>query len=142
MKSLPIAAAIAVLAAGVSTLPGTEINRAPWYTSPQLFVMTGFIANTTSGVWGADSVIEGEWSPEKQQAALAEWNKGLGREYNADHVVRTFKEAGASGVIFYDKWHDGLVNHKTKLTSFQTERDLLLPTLDALRKHNMKAVVY
>ena len=57
-------------------------------------------------------------------------------------MVREFKRAGATGVIFYDKWHDGLVPHKTKLTSYMTERDLLGDTLKALRKHGMKAVVY
>jgi len=31
-----------------------ELNRAPWYKPPQLFVMTGFIANTTTGVWGPE----------------------------------------------------------------------------------------
>jgi len=91
----------------------SEINRAPWYQPPQLFVMTGFIANSTTGVWGADFIVEGEWTPERQQAALAAWNKGLGRDYDADRTVRLFKEAGATGVIFYDKWHDGLVNHDT-----------------------------
>jgi hypothetical protein len=119
-----------------------EINRAPWYKPPQLFVMTGFIANSTTGVWGADFLFEGEWTPERQQAALAKWNKGLGRSYDADRTIRLFKEAGASGVIFYDKWHDGLVNHDTKLTGFKTKRDLVRPTVDALRKHGMKTVIY
>lgn len=117
-------------------------GTAPWYQPPQLFVMTGFIANTTDGVWGADFIVEGEWTPQKQQAALEAWNKGLGREYDADKVVEKFKEAGVTGVIFYSKWHDGLVAYDTEFTDFKTERDLLGLTLSALDKYNMRKVVY
>jgi Alpha-L-fucosidase/Beta-galactosidase trimerisation domain len=124
--------------------PQTEVklNLAPWYKSPQLFVMTGFIANTTTGVWGPDFIVKGQWSHEKQQAALSEWRKGLGRNYDADETVKSFRDAGATGMIFYAKWHSGLVNYPTKFTSFTTERDLLGDTLNALHKHKMKAVVY
>ncbi len=128
------------LASGAS--PEADSARASWYEGPQLFVMTGFIANTTSGTWGLDFIGKGEWSREQQLADLAEWNKGLGRDYDPDATVKAFKEAGATGVIFYDKWHDGLVPHKTKHTNFMTERDLLGDTLKALRKHGMKIVVY
>jgi Alpha-L-fucosidase/Beta-galactosidase trimerisation domain len=133
-------------AAELPALPGAQgapkLNLAPWYKAPQLFVMTGFIANTTTGVWGPDFIIKGEWSHEKQQAALSEWRKGLGRDYDADETVRAFQDAGATGVIFYAKWHSGLVNYPTRYTSFTTEKDLLGDTLKALHKHKMKAVVY
>lgn len=133
-------------AVGFSGLPetqrGPELNLAPWYKAPQLFVMTGFIANTTTGVWGPDFIVKGKWSHKKQQAALSEWRKGLGRDYNADETVQAFRDAGATGVIFYAKWHSGLVNYPTRYTSFTTERDLLGDTLNALHKHKMKAVVY
>ncbi len=117
-------------------------NRAAFYEPPQLFVMTGFIANTTSGTWGTDFIVPGQWTPEKQRATLAAWNKGLGRSYDADKTVLAFKEAGATGLIFYDKWHDGIVPHATKLTGYRTERDLVGPTIAAARKHGMKIVVY
>ena len=45
-------------------------NPARFYEPPQLFVMTGFIANTTSGTWGTDFVVPGQWTPAKQRAAL------------------------------------------------------------------------
>jgi hypothetical protein len=119
-----------------------ESKYPAWYHPPQLFVMTGFIANTTSGTWGPDFIGTGVWTHEKQQADLARWNKGLGSQYDADKTLRAFKEAGATGVIFYDKWHDGIVPHATRLTSFRTERDLVGDTIKAARKHGLKIVVY
>ena len=44
-----------------------------------------------------------------------------------------FQKAGATGIIFYDKWHDGLVPHVTKATTYRTERDLVGPTIRADR---------
>ena len=117
------------------------LNRAPWYGPPQLMVMTGFIANTTNGVWGNDFVIKGEWSAEQQQAALAEWNKDLGRNYDAEKAIQAFKDAGASVVGFYDKWHDGLIPHATRLTGFRTERDLVGETMRAANKVGMARVL-
>ena len=131
-----------VLTIAVSAWPADTPSRAPWYEGPQLFVMTGFIANTTGGTWGADFINVGPWSREKQLADLARWNKGLGRAYDPDKVAQSFKKAGATGVIFYDKWHDGLVPHKTKHTNYMTERDLVGDTIRALRKHGLKIVVY
>jgi hypothetical protein len=129
--------------AAASLLPGqARPSRAAFYEPPQLFVMTGFIANTTSGTWGTDFIVPGQWTPEKQRAALAAWNRGLGRAYDADRTVKAFKEAGATGLIFYDKWHDGLVPHATQLTNYRTERDLVGPTIAAARKHGMKIVIY
>jgi len=119
-----------------------ESEKAPFYKPPQLFVMTGFIANTTKGTWGTDFVGSGDWTPQKQLAAVAEWNKGLGKDYDPERELAAFKRAGATGIIFYDKWHDGLVNHDTKLTSYKTERDLVGPTVRAARKLGLKIVVY
>jgi hypothetical protein len=119
-----------------------ELTRAPWYKPPQLFVMTGFIANTTTGVWGPEYIVNGTWTPAKQEEALRAWEKDLGISYDAEKTMQQFQEAGATGVIFYDKWHDGLVNHATRLTGFRTHRDFVKETLAALRKHNMACVVY
>jgi len=117
---------LALLSAALAAPGDRASSRASWYEGPQLFVMTGFIANTTSGTWGADFITPGEWSPQKQ----------------LDSVAKAFQDAGATGVIFYDKWHDGLVPHRTKYTSFMTERDLVGETIKALRQHGMKIVVY
>lgn len=119
-----------------------EDDRAAFYRPPQLFVMTGFIANTTNGTWGTDFIGSGAWTPEKQVSALAAWNKGLGKHYDPDSELLSFFNAGATGIIFYDKWHDGLVPHDTKLTGYKTERDLVGPTLRAARKHGLRTIVY
>ena len=126
-----------------SVLPSTtRENRAAWYRSPQLFVMTAFIANTTDGIWGRDFITRGPWTPERQHEAMTTWRDGLGRDYDADRVAQTFQDAGVTGVIFYDKWHDGLVCHDTALTTFKTDRDFLGETIAALRRRQMKVVVY
>lgn len=122
--------------------PPHDSDRAAWYRSPQLFVMTAFIANTTDGIWGRDFITRGPWTPESQQETLATWRNGLGCDYDAERVTRTFQEAGATGVIFYDKWHDGLVCHDTALTAFKTDRDFLGETIAALQRRQMKVVVY
>lgn len=117
-------------------------ERAVFYRPPQLFVMTGFIANTTNGTWGTDFVGTGEWTPQKARSWITAWNKGLGKDYDAEKELRGFQEAGATGIIFYDKWHDGLVPHATTLTDWRTERDLVGPTARAARKLGLKLVIY
>ena len=134
-----LVAAFALFSSGANA---QESEKAPFYKPPQLFVMTGFIANTTNGTWGTDFVGSGDWTPKKQLAAVAEWNKGLGKDYDPERELLAFKRAGATGIIFYDKWHDGLVSHDTKLTSYKTERDLVGPTVRAARKLGLKIVVY
>ena len=139
------AAAIGVCFACCSMLaadPSSESRYPAWYQPPQLFVMTGFIANTTSGTWGADFIGAGTWTPEKQQADLARWSKGLGNQYDAVKSLHEFKDAGATGIIFYDKWHDGIVPHDTQLTSFKTERDLVGATVRAAHQLGLKVVIY
>jgi hypothetical protein len=134
---------LATVCASVAlTALAAEPDRAAFYRPPQLFVMTGFIANTTNGTWGTDFVGFGDWTPDRQRAALAEWNKGLGRDYDPDRELLAFKNAGATGIIFYDKWHDGNVPHDTKLTTYKTERDLVAPTIRAARKLGLKIVIY
>ena len=133
---------LAVLAISLTLCFAPAEDRAAFYRPPQLFVMTGFIANTTNGTWGRDFVGTGDWTPAKQIAALAEWNKGLGKDYDAEKELLTFKNAGATGIIFYDKWHDGNVPHDTKLTAYKTERDLVGPTIRAARKLGLKIVIY
>jgi hypothetical protein len=119
-----------------------ESQYPAWYQPPQLFVMTGFIANTTSGTWGSDFIGTGIWTLEKQRADLARWSKNLGNRYDAEKTLLAFKEAGATGIIFYDKWHDGIVLHDTQLTNFKTERDLVGATVKAARISGLKVVIY
>ena len=67
---------------------------------------------------------------------------GLGPLPNRKKQCEPGKRVWAITTIFYDKWHDGLVNHATRLTDFKTHRDFLKATLAAARKHNMASVVY
>ena len=39
--------------------------------------MTGFIANTTNGVWGPEYIVNGTWTPAKQEEAVRAWEKGV-----------------------------------------------------------------
>lgn len=147
MRAIKVIVAAVIGAAVISSLAlATDASVEPqfpaWYQPPQLFVMTGFIANTTSGTWGPDFIGTGEWTLEKQKADLARWSKGLGNQYDAEKELRQFKDAGATGVIFYDKWHDGIVPHDTQLTSFKTERDLVGATVSAAHKLGLKIVIY
>ena len=57
-----IAAAMAacfISTAALAADPSNESQYPAWYQPPQLFVMTGFIANTTSGTWGLDFIGTG-----------------------------------------------------------------------------------
>ena len=140
-----IAAAIGACLISLAALaadPSNESQYPSWYQPPQLFVMTGFIANTTSGTWGSDFIGTGAWTLEQQKVDLARWSKNLGNQYDADKTLREFKEAGATGIIFYDKWHDGIVPHDTQLTIFKTERDLVGATVKAARANGLKVVIY
>ena len=141
MRTLLIPILIVAAEGLLLATPKPELNRAPWYEPPQLLVMTGFVANTTNGTWGRDFIIQGEWTAEKQQATLAEWSKGFGKDYDADRTIQAFKDAGASAVGFYGKWHDGLIPHATELTRFKTEQDLVGETMRAVRKRKMAAVL-
>jgi hypothetical protein len=145
MTKALIAAALGacfIYSAALAAEGSTESQYPAWYQPPQLFVMTGFIANTTSGTWGPDFIGTGIWTLEKQQADLAQWSKNLGNRYDADKTLLEFKDAGATGIIFYDKWHDGIVPHDTHLTGFKTERDLVGATVMAARKLGLKVVIY
>jgi hypothetical protein len=140
---------IATLVCAYLLMPATllaaasaESQNPAWYQPPQLFVMTGFLANSTSGTWGPDFIGAGPWTRETQEADLARWSKGLGNHYDADKAMREFRGAGATGVIFYDKWADGLVPHATRLTTYRTERDLVGETVKAAKKYGLKIVIY
>ena len=96
----------------------------PWYRSPSLSVMTGYI-----------------YEP-KSAHTIQQWLEGLGGKMDADRWVADFKQAGASYLIFYDKWIDGLVFHDTKTTDFKTRRDFVRDLADACRRGGLRLVLY
>ncbi len=98
--------------------------EAPWYRAPTLAIMTGFI-----------------YEPLKPYT-IHEWAKGLGSRFDADRWVADFKAAGASYLIFYDKWIDGFVFHDTKTTGFKTRRDFVRELADACHRGGLRLVLY
>jgi hypothetical protein len=85
----------------------TAADRPCWHSAPTLSVMTGFIYEPLSPY------------------PVEKWLENLGSRFDADRWIADFKEVGASHVVFYDKWIDGLVFHDTKTTNFKTRRDFL-----------------
>ncbi|MBM4093706.1 MAG: hypothetical protein FJ276_30510 [Planctomycetes bacterium] len=98
--------------------------RPSWHGAPTVSVMTGFIYEPLS-------------SYTQQQ-----WLENLGDKFDADRWVRDFLEVGASHVVFYDKWIDGLVFHDTKTTNYKTKRDFLRELAAACQRHGLPLVLY
>ncbi|NUQ61282.1 MAG: alpha-L-fucosidase [Pirellulales bacterium] len=96
----------------------------PWNRSPRLSVMTGFI-----------------YEPLKPYT-IQQWMENLGCRFDADEWVKNFNELGASHVVFYDKWIDGLVFHDTKTTAFKTRRDFLRELAAACQRGGLPLVIY
>jgi len=115
---------IAFAAAAARTAAAAE-PRPTWYDrSPKLAVMTGFIYEPLSPY------------------TLKQWAEGLGNRFDADRWVGDFREAGASYLIFYDKWIDGFVFHDTKTTGFKTKRDFVGELAGACERRKLPLVLY
>jgi hypothetical protein len=120
MRIWRLALAIGIIALSVPAMS----EEKTWYRAPTLSIMTGFLKD-----------------PQKP-GTLMEWREGLGSRFDADRWVRDFKEAGATYLIFYDKWHDGLVNHDTKTTNYMTHRDFVREIADACHRGGLRLVIY
>jgi len=112
---------VALLMAAVSAGGAAEEG---WYRSPALAVMTGFI-----------------YEPLKPYT-IREWDRGLGSRFDADRWAADFQDAGASYLIFYDKWIDGFVFHDTKTTAFKSHREFVRPLAEACRRRGLRLVLY
>ncbi len=131
MKTTSIVMSLFLAAAGLGAeqvdvlpvQPGTAA-RPPWHKAPTVSVMTGFI-----------------YEPKKPYT-IQQWMENLGSKFDADQWVKDFQEAGASYVIFYDKWIDGLVFHDTKTTNFKTKRDFLRELAAACQRGGLPLVLY
>ena len=95
-----------------------------WMKTPTVSVMTGFI-----------------YEPLKPYT-IQHWMKNLGNRFDADQWVKDFKAAGASQLVFYDKWIDGLVFHDTKTTKFKTDRDFVRELAAACQRAHLPLVLY
>jgi hypothetical protein len=117
-------AAVAALLAALALIPMAPAAGESWYCSPSLAVMTGYI-----------------YEP-KSPYTIREWEKGLGERMDADRWVADFRQAGASYLIFYDKWIDGFVFHDTKTTGFKTGRNFVRQVSDACHRGDLRIVYY
>jgi hypothetical protein len=95
-----------------------------WVKAPTVSIMTGFI-----------------YEPLKPYT-IQKWMEDLGNRFDADVWVKDFREAGASHLVFYDKWIDGLVFHDTKTTGFKTKRDFLRELAAACQRGGLPLVIY
>lgn len=104
--------------------PPESPPRECWLKTPTVSVMTGFI-----------------YEPLKPYT-IQQWMENLGKGFDADQWVRDFQEAGATHLVFYDKWIDGLVFHDTKTTKFKTQRDFVRELAAACQRGGLPLVLY
>ena len=102
-----------------------DLGPAEYYRPPQLTLMIGFIKD-----------------PQHKNFTVPEWAKGIGKDFDAVQIAERSKRAGVAQIIWYDKWIDGMVFHKTKTTSYHTERDFLAELAPECRKRGIKLVIY
>jgi len=118
-----LCSAFIVLVASAS-VASAQTATPEWLHPPRLAVMTGFLKD-----------------PEKP-GALEDWAEGVGADLGGAEWVKALADSGVSYLIYYDKWHDGLVCHDTKTTTYHTRRDLLRPVADACHAAKLPLVVY
>lgn len=99
-------------------------SRDFWMKTPTVSVMTGFIYEPL------------------EPYTIQQWMENLGSEFDADQWVRDFQEAGATHLVFYDKWIDGLVFHDTKTTDFKTKRDFVRELAAACQRRELPLIFY
>jgi len=102
-----------------------NLGPAEYYRPPQLTLMVGFIKD-----------------PQHQSFTVAEWAKDIGGKFDAVQIAERCKRADVAQIIWYDKWIDGLVFHRTKTTGYHTERDFLAELAPECRKRGIKLVIY
>ncbi|MBC8870574.1 MAG: alpha-L-fucosidase [Planctomycetes bacterium] len=95
-----------------------------WMKMPTVSVMTGFIYEPL------------------EPYTIQQWMENLGIEFDADQWVKDFKETGATHLVFYDKWIDGLVFHDTKTTDFKTKRDFVRELAAACQRQELPLIFY
>ena len=120
MRMRCLAAVVAIALVALSAAAG----EATWYQAPSLGIMTGFLKD-----------------PQGPLTQLV-WRRNLGSRLDAERWVADFKAAGASYLIFYDKWHDGLVFHDTKTTAYKTRRDFVKEVAAACQKGGLRLILY
>lgn len=96
-----------------------------FYRPPKISLMVGFIKD-----------------PQHKEYSVEQWAKNVGIEFDAQKIASRAKSSGMVEIIWYDKWIDGLVFHKTQTTSFMTQRDFLADLAPACREAGLKLIIY
>ena len=106
---------------------GTDaVNRAvDFCRPPQLSLMVGYIKD-----------------PEHSKFSLRQFAETVGKNFDARALATRAKKAGIVDIIWYDKWIDGLVYHKTQTTTFMTGRDFLAELAPECKRVGLKLIVY
>jgi len=126
MKSLRfLIVFLALSVSGIGQRLPRDLGPAEYYRPPQLTLMVGFIKD-----------------PQHKNFTVPEWAQGIGGNFDAVQIAERCKRAGVGQIIWYDKWIDGMVFHKTKTTSYHTERDFLAELAPECRKRGIKLVIY
>jgi hypothetical protein len=116
---------LAFSVSGIAQRLPKDLGPAEYYRPPQLTLMVGFIKD-----------------PQHLNFTVPEWAKGIGENFDAARIAERCKRAGVAQIIWYDKWIDGLVFHKTRTTNYHTERDFLAELAPECRKRGIKLVIY
>ena len=95
-----------------------------WLKTPTVSVMTGFIYEPL------------------EPYTIQKWMEDLGNRFDAEQWVTDFKQCGATHLVFYDKWIDGLVFHDTETTNFKTKRDFVRELAAACQRQGLPLVLY
>lgn len=105
--------------------PQRNLGPVSFYLPPRLALMVGFIKD-----------------PQHKEYTLEQWAKNVGSDFDAHKLAARAKNAGMVEIIWYDKWINGLVFHKTQTTTFMTRRDFLADLAPACRKVGLKLITY
>src|SRR5271157_2766533 len=96
-----------------------------FYSPSQLTLMVGFIKD-----------------PQHRSFTVQQWAKDVGKNFDARRLVADAQSSGMVDIIWYDKWIDGLVFHKTQTTHFATERDFLADLAPECQRARLKLIIY
>jgi alpha-L-fucosidase len=103
--------------------------------------------------WGAYSVAgRGEWAMNRECIPLEEYRKNYASRFKAENYdpdawAKLALDAGMKYVVLTTKHHDGFCLWDTNTTDYNTakigpERDLLVPYVEAMRRHGLKVGFY
>ncbi|WP_462317648.1 alpha-L-fucosidase [Marinilabilia sp.] len=122
-----------------------KAERMEWFKDAKLGIFVHYGIYSVNGIDESWSFFNGYISHEDYMNQL---NGFTASDYDADHWMRLFKDAGARYAVLTTKHHDGVAlwnsktNHYNVVEDTPAERDLVDPFVKALRKNDMKVGLY